>query len=453
MVSTVVPGYARPMRGRDQGHRTPGSAAGAAARAAADSARAAVDVAIVGGGQSGLAAGYFLARWARDVRTGRRAGPAPRFMILDEQPAPGGAWRHGWDSLRLFSPAAHSSLPGRRMPAVPMPQTPDAAHVREYLADYAQRYELPVRHGVRVRGIRAGDATTAAQRCPDDAAAGFQLELSSTDAAASVQPDTPAPASLHAGAVIMATGTWGRPFRPHLRGLSAFRGQQLHTRDYGGPHDFAGQRVLVIGGGNSGAQIAADLLPEATVWWACRRPPLLMPDDVDGRVLFQVASAQVRGEDLSGVGDLGDIVAVPSLRRARDEHGLQAVPLPTDFTAEAARWAEEAGVGNGWSASSRAAARVRGTQQPLDAIIWCTGFRPDLRILRGVDLQTDDAGRPRTHAQLPTRSVDHPDLYLLGYGDWCGPASATLVGVGVFARLTVQAIDAGRTRRSQASSE
>lgn len=75
-----------------------------------------VDVAVIGAGQAGLAVGYFLARAARDVDRGRRPGPAPSFVLLDASAHPGGAWPHHWDSLRLFSPAEHSSLPGRPMP-------------------------------------------------------------------------------------------------------------------------------------------------------------------------------------------------------------------------------------------------------------------------------------------------------------------------------------------------
>ena len=97
-----------------------------------------LDVAVVGAGQAGLAVGYHL----------RRTGLS--FALLDEQEAPGGAWRHVWPSLRLFSPAAYSSLPGH-----PMPDTagaaPDAAHVVEYLSRYEERYGLPVRRPVRVR--------------------------------------------------------------------------------------------------------------------------------------------------------------------------------------------------------------------------------------------------------------------------------------------------------------
>ena len=97
---------------------------------------------MIGGGQAGLAAGYHLRRQGLD------------FVILDGQGAAGGAWRHAWDSLYLFSPAAFSSLPGRLMPAQSGEEYPDAGHVVDCLADYEQRYGLPVQRLARVHAVR-----------------------------------------------------------------------------------------------------------------------------------------------------------------------------------------------------------------------------------------------------------------------------------------------------------
>ncbi len=100
-------------------------------------------VLVVGGGQAGLAAGYYLRRAKLD------------FAILDASTAPGGAWQHYWDSLRLFSPAAYSSLPGRAMPQQTGQTYPDAEHVTAYLADYEKRYELAVHRPVTVHAIES----------------------------------------------------------------------------------------------------------------------------------------------------------------------------------------------------------------------------------------------------------------------------------------------------------
>ncbi|MEV7787212.1 ArsO family NAD(P)H-dependent flavin-containing monooxygenase [Streptomyces sp. NPDC088106] len=345
------------------------------------------DVVVAGGGQAGLAAGYHLRRQGLD------------FTILDADPAPGGSWRHMWDSLHLFSPADHSSLPGRLMPGRPGGTYPDAGHVVDYLTDYEKRYDLPVQRGTRVDAVRRD---------------GGRLLVESGSGA------------WRARAVISATGTWSRPFLPAVPGRGVFAGRQLHTVDYRSPAHFAGQRVIVVGGGNSGAQIAADLALDGhvDVTWVTRRPPRLLPDDIDGRALFDVATARRRAldagrGDTGGVASLGDIVAVPPVRAARDAGLLTAKPMFSRLTAGGARWAD-------------------GRHADADAVVWCTGFRPALSHLAPLQLRG-------THGHIATegtRAVDEPRLHLLGYGDWTGPASATLIGVGRPARDAAREIAA-----------
>lgn len=133
------------------------------------------DVVVVGGGLAGLAAGYHL----------RRRGPD--FVILDAGPAPGGSWQHMWDSLHLFSPAEHSSLPGRHMPAQVGETYPEAGHVVDHLADYEKRYDLPVQHDIRVDAVRRE---------------GERLLVEADSGTWRTQ------------AVASATGTWSRPSPP-----------------------------------------------------------------------------------------------------------------------------------------------------------------------------------------------------------------------------------------------
>ncbi|MER5864925.1 ArsO family NAD(P)H-dependent flavin-containing monooxygenase [Kitasatospora sp. NPDC002040] len=331
-------------------------------------------VVVVGAGQAGLAAGYHL----------RRAGLD--FAILDANAAPGGAWQHYWDGLRIFSPPAHSSLPGRPMPQQSGTEYPDAAHVVNYLSGYEKRYDLPVHRPVRVHGVDRSDERLTVR----------------TDSG-----------TWHSQALVMATGSWGRPFVPAVPGRAGFTGRQLHTHGYRGTSGFAGQRVVVVGGGNSGAQIAADLHAVATVRWVTRRPPRLLPDAIDGRALFEIATRRVQ-DDGPRISDLGDIVATAPVRAARDA-GLTARPMFDRLTPAGPAWAD-------------------GTVWPADTVIWCTGFRPDLA---PVGLR-----RPGGHIPLEggTRSIEDPRIHLLGYGDWTGPASATLIGVGRTARTAVTGI-------------
>ncbi|MFJ4778107.1 ArsO family NAD(P)H-dependent flavin-containing monooxygenase [Streptomyces sp. NPDC088762] len=341
------------------------------------------DVVVIGGGQSGLAAGYHL----------RRLGI--EHVILDARPAPGGAWQHTWESLRLFSPAAYSSLPGRLMPVQEGQVYPDAAHVIAYLADYEKRYELPVQHGVWVDAVHRDGAFLRVE----------------TDCG-----------GWRARAVISATGTWTRPFLPAVPGRRDFAGRQVHSAHYQGPRDFAGQRVIVVGGGNSGAQIAADLTGHADLTWVTRRPPRYLADDIDGRALFDHATARRRAldegrADTGGVASLGDIVAVPPVRAARDAGLLAVRQMFSRLTVGGVEWAD-------------------GTQAEADAVIWCTGFRPALAHLAGLRLR-GTRGHITTSG---TRSVEDPRFHFLGYGDWTGPASATLIGVGRPARETARQI-------------
>lgn len=342
-----------------------------------------LDLVVVGGGQSGLAVSWYA----------RRAGLD--HVVLDASPEPGGAWPRTWEQLRLFSPAEHSSLPGWPMPVPPGGRDayPGRDHVVDYLRRYEQRYSLPVRRPVRVVGL-------------ERSAQGLWL----------VRTDGEPVLARH---VVSATGTWTAPFVPHVPGAAAFPGRQLHTVGFVRAEDHAGTRVLVVGGGNSGAQIAAELLHVTTTLWATKEPARFLPDDVDGRALFARATARANAlaagrPDPGGVASLGDVVATAAVRDARDRLGLRALPGFTGFEAADAVWSD-------------------GTRRTVDTVVWATGFRPALGHLRGLHL-----GHPP--ATDGTRSTGASGLWFVGYGDWTGPASATLLGVGRTARDTVDAI-------------
>ena len=202
-------------------------------------------------------------------------------------------------------------------------------------------------------------------------------------------------------------------------------GRQLHSAHYRSPGAFAGQRVIVVGGGNSGAQILAEVSRVAETTWVTRRPPRFLPDDVDGRVLFDRATARYRNLG-SGAptptgegGGLGEIVVTPAVREARERGVLGSVRPFQRFTATGVVWAD-------------------GRETPADAVIWCTGFRPALGHLAPLGV----LGAGGRVAVAGTRSIAEPRLWLVGYGDWTGFASATLIGVGRGARATAEEIAA-----------
>ena len=350
-----------------------------------------LDVAVVGGGQSALAVGYYL----------RRSGLG--FALFDDQTEPGGAWRWSWPSLRLFSPAQWSSLPGWLMPRDPG-EGADAYPSREgalaYLAHYEQRFALPVERAVHVDAVhREGDS--------------LRLETST--------------GVVLARAVVSATGTWANPLLPQLPGQDRFEGVVLHSAHYAGPAPFAGRRVVVVGGGNSGAQILAELSRTADVTWATRVPPTFLPDEVDGRFLFEQATLRYRAIQDGRTPDpprgLGDVVMVPAVRDARARGALHAVPMFTRFTDTGVVWSD-------------------GCEERVDAVIFATGFRPALGHLAPLGVVGDDGRVPIEAGGAGTRSAGEPRLWLVGYGEWTGFASATLIGVGRSARATVQEITA-----------
>lgn len=342
-----------------------------------------------------MAIGYYL----------RRAGlrPGIDFVILDAAEEPGGAWPRMWEGLRLFSPSSFSSLPGWMMPAWNDAEGgfPPRRHVVDYLAAYEQRYQLAPLRPHRVRSVARADEDPCGRLLVDAP----ELQIS-------------------ARVVVSATGTWDRPFWPVYPGASEFQGRQLHTVGYSTPAEFAGQRVAIVGGGNSAAQILAEVSKVADTMWLTPREPRLLPDDVDGRALFAAATERVRaqqqGRNHPGVGGLGDIVAVASVREARDRGALNARPMFNRLTRTGLAWDDDSEV-------------------PVDAVIWCTGFRPALRHLSGLQLR-DERGRVPTTGPAGTQATAEPRLFLVGYGDWTGPASATLIGAGRSARATSSAI-------------
>ena len=341
------------------------------------------DVAIIGGGQSALATAYFL----------RRAGID--YVVLVDQPAPGGAWQHTWDSLHLFSPAQWSSLPGWLMPGT-SEQYPPRDHVIRYLTEYEKRYEVPVQRPVEVTSVSRQEAGL----------------LVSTDRG-----------NWLAKAVVSATGTWGHPYIPDYPGQGSFEGEQLHSAHYRNPEVFQGKNVLVVGVGNSGAQILAELSQVCHATWVTLEGPTFLPDEVDGRVLFERATERwkARSEgrpDPVPTGGLGDVVMVPPVREARERGVLRSVRPFSHFTVDGVAWKD-------------------GTHAHVDAVLWCTGFRPALEHLRPLHV-LNDSGRVDV---VDGRAVREPRLWLVGYGEWCGFASATLIGVMRSARLAATQIN------------
>ena len=341
------------------------------------------DVIVIGGGQSGLACGYYLRRSKLE------------YLILDKQENCGGAWRNAWDSLTLFSPAQHSSLPGWLMPKsenlFPLKQ-----EVIDYLCQYEQHYQLLIQRNVNVKTITSDKNM-------------FRISTSKGD--------------YFARTIIAATGTWENPFIPQIKGIESFTGIQIHSANYKNAELFRGLKVLVVGGGNSGAQIVAEVSKVTNVKWSTRNPPQYLPDDVDGFDLFNVASAKYNAEkegktfDATNY-DLGNIVMVPPVKEARLRKVLNSSGSFENIYENGIIWKD-------------------GTKEEFDAIIWCTGFGYATSFLKNLVL-TDEKGIVKTDESL---AVEILGLWLVGYGGWTGYASATLIGINRNAKQTVNQIN------------
>ena len=340
------------------------------------------DLIIVGGGQSALACAFFLRR--KDVE----------YVVLDDQDTCGASWKHCWDSLTLFSPPEHSSLPGWQMPKSEG-EFASKSETIDYLCKYEDRYSFPIKRPVSVESITKKNGL-------------FKL--------------TTTKGTFQSKTVISATGTFKNPFIPEIPGRQKFRGKQFHSSEYRTPEEFKNQKVVIVGEGNSGAQILAEVSKVAETFWSTRQKPEYLPDDVDGRVLFDVASAKYYAEKKGEAFDsskynLGNIVMVPSVKEARERDVLHSKGKIQSITEDGVIWEDD-------------------SHQDIDAIIWCTGFGYSTGFLKDL-VSIDNKGKIPTDK---TKSKETEGLWLVGYGGWTGFASATIIGVGRYAKETIKEI-------------
>lgn len=348
---------------------------------------------VVGGGQSGLAAGYQL----------RKRGLP--FVILDANERTGHAWRERWDSLRLFTPPRYG-LKGMRIP-VDGRLAPTKDDMADYLEVYAERFELPVRHGVKVDGI---------------AKAGGRFVVRAGDQ------------TFEAGNVIVATGAFQNPFTPAFAGQLDPSIVQVHSRRFRNPSQLRDGGVLLVGAGNSGADIAMEVSKTHPTWLAGRHPGNI-PFRIDNPFARQVLIRMVRfmGQHvLTRRTPLGRKII-----RKLEQGGDPVVRVkPKDL--------EEAGV--------ERVARVAGVRDGLPLledgrvldvtnVIWSTGFRQDFS---WVDLPVVEDGKLIHRRGIVDRE---PGLYFVGLEFQFSPTSDTITGVGRDAAYIVKHL-ASRKRTS-----
>lgn len=350
------------------------------------------DVLIVGGGQAGLSGAYFL----------HRSGAGDRYQLLDAAPGPGGAWQFRWPTLTLATANRVHDLPGLGIVQAlgsDCDELPAASAVPDYFGRYEREFGLRVHRPVRVTSVR-----------PDPA--GFRATVH----------DGTATREVTAATLINATGTWERPFVPHVPGIGDFGGRQLHTHDYVGPEEFAGQRVLVVGAGISAVQLLVEIgrqAPGARTFWTSRREPTFTdgPFDPDAG---RAAVARVEERVRAGLPP-GSVVSVTGLRRtpaiadAQRDGLMEWRPMFDRITPTGVAWDD-------------------GGTLDVDVIFWNTGFRSALDHLAPLHLRGPGGGIVMT-GRLATTVAADPRIQLLGYGP-----SASTIGANRAGRAAARAV-------------
>jgi putative flavoprotein involved in K+ transport len=325
------------------------------------------EVIVVGAGQAGLAIGYYLKRQGR------------RFTILEATDAPAAAWRQRWDSLRLFTPARYDSLPGRAFPGDP-DSYPGRDDVVEYLTDYARAFQLPVELNSRVRAVRRTDG-------------GYLVTLDAR--------------TYEAEQVVIATGPFQTPRGPTIAEHLDPGIVQLHSTAYRRPDQVPPGRVLVVGGGNTGFQIAEELSRSHEVHLSIGSRQTPLPQRIAGRDLFRY---------LEATGAMRVIVDSPLGKRLRHRETL------IGSSPRAAR--RRYGIrlhGRTIDAQGSEVMLSDGGRLAPPAVIWATGFAIDHTFVQVPVF--DDAGR-LMHRRGVTAA---PGLYFLGL-TWLYTRGSALLG-------------------------
>jgi putative flavoprotein involved in K+ transport len=333
------------------------------------------DAIVIGAGQSGLAAAWAL----------QQRGLRP--VLLEAQPEPGGCWPHYYDSLTLFSPARYSGLPGMAFPGDP-DRYPHRDEVTAYLRSYAAQLGADVH-----------------TNCPVVTVA-HDMDIFTVTSASGDQ--------LTAPILIAASGGFGKPYIPALSGLDTFTGELLHASQYREPSPFTGQRVVIVGAGNSAVQIGTELaelaeLAEVTV--ASREPVRFVPQRPLGHDMHFWFTTT--GLDTAPIGPwLRHPPTAPVFDQGRYRAALRAArpdrrPMFERIDGDTIVWPD-------------------GSRERVDTLLCATGYRPALDFLSQLGA-LDATGAPRQRRGL---STTHRGLGYVGLEWQRSLSSASLRGVG-----------------------
>ena len=345
------------------------------------------DIVVIGAGQAGLSSAYHLKK--------RGLVPDRGFVVLDQAPQPGGAWQFRWPSLKLSTVNRIHDLPG--MPfseAVDTDATEVEASVAvpQYFAAYEKTFDLSVYRPVKV--------TVVCDR-------GERLRIETDRGNFSVR------------GVISATGTWETAHIPEYPGADRFMGRQLHTKDYRTAEEFAGQDVVIVGGGISAIQLLDEVSRVTTTTWVTRRPPEFRPGPFTedrGRAAVALVEDRVRrGLPPNSVVSVTGLPVTPAVEDMQARGVLNRLPMFSEILEYGVRWSD-------------------GTVVRADVIFWCTGFRSSLDHLAPLMLREPGGGITMA-GKLATQVAKDPRVHLVGYGPSVSTIGANRAGAAAAREL------------------
>jgi putative flavoprotein involved in K+ transport len=336
-----------------------------------------IDTIIIGGGQAGLATGYFLVQQGRDI------------VILDENLRTGDSWRKRWENLKLFTPNKFNGLPGSPFPK-PGDKFPTKDEIADYLETYARQFKLPVHYGIKVDSLKRN---------------GKRYHIIANTV------------NFFARNVVIATGPFQVPYTPPFASQLDSSIQQIHSSAYCNPQQITANSVLIVGAGNSGAEIALELVQNGKQVWLAGRDVGRLPSNgplsrvFGGRPLWWLMSHVLT-------------VNTPIGRKLKAREGHQGTPL--------GRATRQELVNAGVELVPRVSGINSGKPQledsrvlPADGVIWTTGFRPDYQWIEIPIF--DERGVPQHKRGVV---LDYPGLYFVGLMFQTALNSSLLGGVG-----------------------
>lgn len=339
------------------------------------------DTVVIGAGQAGLSTAFHLRRLGID------------HIVLDANGRPGGAWQHRWPTLTMESVHGVAGLPGMDVPDSARNE-PARDFVPRYFAEYEDAHGIDVIRPVTVTRVDDEDGV---------------LRVRAREA------------MWRARTIVNATGTWTQPFIPYYPGRETFIGEQFHTVDYPGAEALRNKRTVVVGGGASAVQFLGELALVTDTLWVTRTEPRWRSGPFTaelGRMSVARVEDRVRkGLPPSSVVDVTGLQLRPEEREAERRGAYTRHPMFARIEPDGVRWAS-------------------GAFEPVDAILWATGFRPAVSHLAPLNLRTRQGGiRLTGRGPLPTQAADDLRVQLVGYGP-----SASTIGANRAGRVAARGV-------------